>query len=198
MAVRDTNLQQLLNISQRIIAASANYRAVMAGERIFESLARPAGSRAAATVQRLPACDHPLAAALAGTSAQHSPLPELGTAFGALEGGLHWYRRKNAEALGQPFIDGHANAVLIGPDGIEQRDDVLVGATVMAPHIVYPDHDHPPEEVYIAMSPGEWWNAEMNWTEPGPGGIIYNPPGILHAMRSHTKPFLALWFLPID
>jgi hypothetical protein len=38
----------------------------------------------------------------------------------------------------------------------------------------------------------------MDWTEPGPGGIIYNPPGILHAMRSHAQPMLALWFLPID
>ncbi len=26
-------------------------------------------------------------------------------------------------------------------------------------HITYPDHDHPPEEVYIALSPGDWWNA---------------------------------------
>ena len=98
----------------------------------------------------------------------------------------------------QPFYDSHANAMLIGPGGIEERSDVWVGVTVMTPRLVYPDHDHPPEEVYIAMSPGEWWNTEMDWTEPGPGGVIYNPPGILHAMRSHAQPLLALWFLPID
>ena len=102
------------------------------------------------------------------------------------------------KTVGEPFVSGHANATLVGPGGIEQRDDVLVGVTVMAPGIVYPDHSHPPEEVYLALSPGEWWNAAMPWTEPGTGGVIYNPRGILHAMRSRERPLLALWFLPID
>jgi len=198
MAPRDTHLQQLLDISQQIIAASGHPRAIAAGTRVFGSLSSSTGTSGAIEPSRLPACDAPLATALGQLAANPSPLPGLGAAFAALESGLHWYRRKNAEAVGQPFVDGHANAVLIGPDGIEQRDDVLVGVTVMAPQIVYPDHDHPPEEVYIALSPGEWWNAEMDWTEPGPGGVIYNPRGILHAMRSEAQPMLALWFLPID
>ena len=67
----------------------------------------------------------------------------------------------------------------------------------MAPHVTYVDHDHPPEEVYLALSPGEWWNTDMDWTDPGAGGLIYNRPGIRHAMRSGAAPFLALWFLPI-
>ena len=33
---------------------------------------------------------------------------------------------------------------------------------------------------------------------PGPGGLICNPRGILHAMRAGHAPFLALWFLPVD
>ena len=198
MAIRDSHLQQLLDVSERIIAASGNARAVAAGTRVFGSLARRTGTSSGVTPSRLAASSQPLDAALAGLVARPSPLPELGAALAALAGGLSWYRRKNAEAVGQPFFDGHANAMLVGPGGLEQRDDAWVGVTVMAPQIVYPDHDHPPEEVYIALSPGEWWNAEMDWTEPGPGGIIYNPPGILHAMRSHAAPFLALWFLPID
>jgi hypothetical protein len=58
------------------------------------------------------------------------------------------------------------------------------------------DHDHPPEEVYLSLAPGEWWNAGMDWTDPGARGVIYNPPGIRHAMRSGAGPFLALWLLP--
>lgn len=198
LRVRETNLQQLLDASQRIIAACGQERAVAAGERVFGRLSQSVGESVAAQSQRLPACEHNIDAALAGLSALHSLLPELASAFAEVESGLRWYRRKNAEAVGQPFFDGHANAMLVGPGGIEERGDVWVGATVMAPHIVYPDHDHPPEEVYIALSPGEWWNADMDWTEPGPGGVIYNPRGILHAMRSHAQPLLALWFLPID
>ena len=127
-----------------------------------------------------------------------SPLPEIASAFMALEPRLNWTRRKGADPANQPFYDGHANAILIGPGGIEERADALAGVTVMAPHITYPDHNHPPEEVYLAFTEGEWWNSEMDWTAPGPGGIIYNPPGILHAMRSGPKPFLALWLLPVD
>lgn len=196
--MRDINLTELLDISERLIASSGQPRAMAAGQRVFERLRRQEGSLGAVPAGRLPACEHNIEAALAGLAAGRSPLPQLASAFAAVEGRLQWYRRRTATAGEQPFYDSHANAMLIGPGGIEERSDVWVGATVMTPQLVYPDHDHPPEEVYIAMSPGEWWNAAMDWTEPGPGGIIYNPPGILHAMRSHAASFLALWFLPID
>lgn len=197
MSLRDPSLQQLLDLSRQIISASGHARARAAGERVFGRLAARDGTRGAVAAERLPVVDHTLAAALAGLAEQPAPLPDLGRAFAGIAAQLAWGRRRNAEAVGEPFFGGHANAMLVGPGGLEERDDVMVGVTVMAPRIVYPDHDHPPEEVYIALSPGEWWNAEMDWTEPGPGGIIYNPPGILHAMRSHAGPFLALWFLPL-
>lgn len=198
MGLRDSNLQQLLDISRRIISGSSDPRAMKAGERVFSRLGEREGSSGSAAAERLPVVHHTFEAALAALAAEASPLPELGRAFAAVETQLTWGRRRNADAVGEPFFGGHANATLVGHGGIEERADVWVGVTVMAPGIVYPDHDHPPEEVYIALSPGEWWNAEMDWTAPGPGGIIYNPPGILHAMRSHGEPFLALWFLPVD
>ncbi|WP_245414670.1 dimethylsulfonioproprionate lyase family protein [Aestuariivirga litoralis] len=197
MTLRDSNLQQLIDLSERIIASSGDPRAMAAGQRVFERLRAGEGPIGAVAAQRLPVCHHNIGAALAGLAAEASPLPEMASAFAAVEGRLQWTRRRNAEAVGEPFFSGHANAVLVGPGGLEQREDAWIGVTVMAPGIVYPDHDHPPEEVYIALSPGEWWNAEMDWTAPGPGGLIYNPPGILHAMRSHDEPFLALWFLPL-
>lgn len=198
MTLRDTNLQQLLEVSRHIIEGSGNKRAEAAGKRVFARLAHAAGSQGTVQACRLPACHRPLEAALAALSAARSPLPELAAAFAEVETGLRWSRRKTATPADEPFYGGHANAMLVGPGGLEERGDVQVGVTVMAPGITYPDHDHPPEEVYIALSPGAWWNAEMDWTEPGPGGIIYNPPGILHAMRSDADPFLALWFLPVD
>jgi quercetin dioxygenase-like cupin family protein len=59
----------------------------------------------------------------------------------------------------------------------------------------YPDHRHPPEEIYIAMSRGEWRQASNPWHEPGIGNLVYNPPNIVHAMRSADQPLLAVWFL---
>ena len=198
MSLRDVNLQKLLDLSHQIIAAGPDGRAIAAGERVFSRLSERQGSAGAVAAERLHVCDHTIDAALSGLATENSPLPQLASAFAAVEAGLRWYRRRTATESHQPFFDSHANAMLIGPGGLEERSDVWVGATVMAPELVYPDHDHPPEEVYIALSPGEWWNADMEWTEPGPGGIIYNPPGILHAMRAGEGPLLALWFLPID
>jgi quercetin dioxygenase-like cupin family protein len=198
MSPRNKALQQLFDISQRIIADGGNAAAMAAGERVFARLGSRAGSVRDGAAERLPVCASTVDVVLAGLTTRKPPLPELASAFAAVEGRLRWYRRRTASPADEPFYSSHANALLVGPGGLEERNDVEVGVTVMAPHIVYPDHDHPPEEVYIALSPGEWWNAEMDWTEPGPGGIIYNPPGILHAMRSHGAPFLALWFLPLD
>ena len=40
----------------------------------------------------------------------------------------------------------------------------------------------------------------INYGKPPPykfvkGGIVHNPPGILHAMRGTSVPLLAIWFL---
>jgi hypothetical protein len=118
-------------------------------------------------------------------------------AFRQIEPALRWYRRSTADPNDSVFWNGHANAVILGPGGLEERNDIWVGVSLMAPHVTYVDHDHPPEEAYLALTPGEWWNADMDWTDPGAGGLIYNRPGIRHAMRSGATPFLALWFLPI-
>lgn len=142
-----------------------------------------------AAPQRLEVCDY-ITAAL---SQNHS---RLAARFAALEGELRWTRRITADPADSTFWNGHANAIVLGPGGLEERSDVLVGATVMAPGTLYPDHSHPPAEVYLPLSSGAWWNSEMAWNDPGLDGFIYNPPGILHAMRAGDKPFLALWFLP--
>jgi hypothetical protein len=144
--------------------------------------------------QRLPVCDW-LGAAL--STAAEGKRAGLAESFAAIEPRLTWKRRLSARPEDAPFWHGHANAMILGPGGLEERTDLWVGATVMAPGTTYADHDHPPEEVYLALAPGEWWNARMDWTDPGPDGAIYNPPGILHKMRAGKGPFLALWYLPV-
>ncbi len=129
--------------------------------------------------------------------ARTGPAAAVGIALAPLLPCLAFRRRKGADPANAAFYDGHANAMILGPGGIEERGDLWIGLTLMAPGTLYVDHDHPPEEVYLALTPGEWWNARMDWTDPGPEGLIYNPPGIRHAMRAGATPFLALWFLPI-
>jgi quercetin dioxygenase-like cupin family protein len=143
-----------------------------------------------------PACRH-LQQALATARIGGPDLALLADAIVALAPAIHWRQRPSDDPA---FMAGHASAPLVGPEEtcLEQRPDVRVGISLMAPGIEYPDHRHPPEEVYIALSRG-WWRQNADpWIEPGLGGIVYNPPDIIHAMRSSAEPLLAIWSLPVD
>lgn len=197
MTARDPKLQRVVDLTADCIAGQAQADAASAAARVFGCLAAGVGAEARPAPRHLSVCDQHLVPVMAGLTGRGGRLAELGRAFADLTPQLAWDRRKTSTPADQPFHDGHANATLIGPGGLEQRDDVWVGASLMAPGILYPDHSHPPEEVYLALSDGAWWSAEMDWTEPGAGGLIYNRPGVLHAMRSGRTPFLALWILPL-
>jgi Dimethlysulfonioproprionate lyase len=143
----------------------------------------------------LPAVAH-LPAALA--SAARGPFAATARALGRFAPRLSWTRRASARPGDLPFWDGHANAMLFGPGGLEGRDDLWIGLSLVAPGVTYPDHDHAPEESYLPLGPGEWWNSALGWMDPQGRGLIHNPPGIAHAMRALPQaPLLALWFLPL-
>jgi quercetin dioxygenase-like cupin family protein len=194
---RDTNLQVFIDHVRHTVMAHAPEAAQRAASRVFERLDADVGTAVALTPNRLPVNRH-IEAAYSSMEAGPSPLPEIASALMALEPHLDWQRRRSARPEDGAFWDNHANAMLVGPGGVEQREDVWIGVTLMAPESRYVDHDHPPEEVYMAFTDGEWWNAAMPWTRPGPGGFIYNPPGIRHAMRSGATPMLSVWLLPVD
>lgn len=167
-----------------------------AAVRVFDRCRRLTGAASTATALPQPVCAIlPDALAVARDGRRPALRRGVAAAFAALVPRLQW--RPRASATDPAFRDAHANAMLLGPGGIEAREDVQIGATLMAPNTLYPNHSHPPEEVYLALTPGEWWNARMDWTDPGPDGLIYNPPGIIHAMRSGRSAFLAIWLLPV-
>ncbi len=89
--------------------------------------ARAPGGQAPA---RLPVCDW-LAPALA--AAEAGGRAGLAAAFAAVEPRLTWRRRVSARPEDTAFWTGHANAMILGPGGLEDRADLWVGATVMAP-----------------------------------------------------------------
>lgn len=193
---RDAGLQRLIDaIDQCLLVRPRSNETFQASRKVMAALNRRVGQPKVGTQQRLAVCSE-LAPALA--EARATTTAAVAEAFAAIEPQLSWSRRDTADPSDARFYNGHANALIIGRSGcLEIRDDVWLGVTLMAPHVHYQVHQHPPEEVYLALTGGEWWNAAMDWTEPGPGGTIYNPPGILHAMRSGDKPMLAFWLLPI-
>jgi hypothetical protein len=160
---------------------------------IFAALEEP-GLQRAGVGSRLPMCAH-LENALAMETNQDS-LRRLLDRFRVIEPSLEWRRRFSyGVSASDNFAEGHANAMIIGPGGIEERDNVWIGVTLMAPHVHYPDHEHAPEEVYLILSEGEFRQGQGAWFSPGIGGSFYNEPGIVHAMRSGDTPLFAFWAL---
>lgn len=145
--------------------------------------------------QRLPVCAHLDAATELAPFADTS-LRALIEAFRALEPHLKWYLRTgDTTNANDAYWQGHANAMIVGPGGLVKHNSVWLGVSLLAPQVRYPDHTHPPEETYLVLSDGEFFQDGRGWFTPGIGGTFYNPPGILHAMRSGNAPLFAMWAL---
>lgn len=182
-------LDQLLDALQRDPAPGAG-RCI---DRVFTALTEYRGP-GRNTPGRLPACAH-LKPALDKARATHAALVE---SFALLEPHLTWTKRAQSHpSANANFLDGHANALVVGLNAFEARDDIWIGVSLLAPHVRYPDHNHAPEEVYLALSEGKFQHGDEDWVEPGIGGKFYNTPNIRHAMASHDEPFFAIWCLPI-
>lgn len=184
-----------LNRLTRAIGARARNGGALqrAYERVAECLPEKAEIDPARAA-RHPACGH-LAACYANLEAADLPVRDLAAAFRAIEPAFPWAKSHRAAAA--PLAETYAGALVVGPGGAIASDKVQIGVSLMAPEITFPDHQHPPEEVYIALSTGAWRQNADPWVEPGIGGLIYNPPNIVHAMRSGKEPFLAIWCLPL-
>jgi len=189
MQIRSAQLTAFLNtmhlaIVERASTQSDAYRAIT---RIMQALKE---ERPAATPEPvwLPPCDH-LDNAMQNVAIQASleteaqpvraseSLVKHAQALLDIAPTLTWWHRTADVEPRSPFAQAHANATLIGRGGLEERDDVWVGISLIAPGIEYPEHHHPPEEVYLVMSPGHWRQDRGEWFEPGIGGIVYNTPG---------------------
>ena len=195
--IRAAGLQRVVDAAAQAFAgAEMSAPAKSALGRVFERLTtvHPA---VAGTAEDLPVLSL-LPQAVANLQLRGDRMSALGLAVADIAPDLPWTTRKIVGPTASAgFECAHANAVLIGPNGLEQRQDVWVGLSLMAPHTRYPDHDHGPEEVYLLLSDGAFLQGDADWLARSAGQTVYNTPWIAHAMRATDQPFLALWCLPV-
>jgi len=192
------DLDVFLHAAQAAYAAQVtDARAVSSLVRIFGALGGVIISGAPSPV-RLPVCTY-LPGALGVERLPEGPVRACVQAFAALEPALTWRRRGgDVRTANAAYPEGHANAMIVGPGGLVPHRHVWLGVTLLAPHVRYPDHTHKPEETYLVLSDGAFSQDDGPWFAPGAGGTFYNPPGILHAMRSDDAPLFAMWALWMD
>lgn len=171
-------------------AALARVQAALAAP--GEALGKPSGEQPPALAWLEPALANARAAGGAAATAAE--------AMAALAPRIGWYARQGAEPVCENFAGRHALATLIGPADrpgvLEVHDGVRIGISLVAPETPYPDHKHPPEELYLALTDGDWRHERGAWFTPGPSGIVYHAGNVLHGMRARREPQLALWCLP--
>ncbi len=106
---------------------------------------------------------------------------------------LDWYRGQSGPYASVNFARDHAHAILVGPGGVEERLDVRVGLTLMAPYTRFPDHQQTSNRVVVALSEGEFQSDGGDWFREKAGSAIFYPTGRRFAMRCTAAPLMTLW-----
>ena len=194
---RPAALSEFLTAVHAALAPTEEASAKQAVERIFGALEQPALVHAAEPVAPPSELADQFSLALRSAATASAPIANLASAFEQLAPLLRWAPRPGSDTDPQ-FRRNHVNTAIVGPTGLEERSDVIVGAGLLNPRTHYPIHSHPPEELYVVMTDGEWYRDERQWYCPGVGGVVYHPPNMTHAMRSLDAPLLAVWCLYVS
>ena len=193
---RTQELQTFLDATRDAFATSgATPEALAMADKVFGAADATPGEAAAPEAVEMPACEH-LQDALDRARGEGGHVGALADAIAGIAPRLMWASRPNGQNDDATFKARHANAVVVGEGGLEARDDIRIGMSLLAPDTRYPDHRHPPEEIYTVISPGEWkQHADGKFHAPGVGGFVHNVPSIIHGMQSTNVPLLAVWSL---
>ena len=194
LSKRDPDITAVLDAHEALTLALPDSSVKPFFHRCHAALKRPGTQRPGHKASQFPVCDH-IPKTLRVTTEISPGLTRLVDAFGLLCPRLNWKRREGLKHEDPRFPESHANATLIGHDGIENHDSVRLGISLIAPDVTYPEHNHPPEEGYLVMGGGDWRQNHGEWFRREPGGTVHNTPNIWHAMRAREAPLLAFWML---
>lgn len=180
-----------------VVDEADRYLATLSGPGVAEVRAGIAAHRAAPKArlpQSHPVVETHLAPALRALAASH---PALAEALTAAAPQLHWrpYDRYPAETIGADFLHGNAYALLIGQDAPMEADDFHLGLFLIAPDVVYRDHNHPAPELYAPLTGPHGWRfgPKAPLVVKPAHHPVWNPPLHPHLIKIGPTPFLCLY-----
>jgi dimethlysulfoniopropionate lyase len=107
---------------------------------------------------------------------------------------LRWGQTYDEADFGKAFIDNYGWLEVFGTRGHFANDEVAAGLLILGRDIVYPDHHHVAEEIYIPLTGGtEWRMGESGFRQRAAGEVIHHQSNVNHAMRTAEEPLLALY-----
>jgi hypothetical protein len=119
---------------------------------------------------------------------------ELLAGLSAAGTSLHWGQTYGAADFGNDFLERYGWVELFGTRGHFASEEMAGGFLMLGPDILYPDHHHVAEEIYIPLTDGSMWSKDGGAFQPRTAGkIIHHPSDIRHAMQTRTEPLVALY-----
>ena len=135
-----------------------------------------------------------LPAALAALGQTH---PDLAGAIGAARPDLNWitYDGYPPEQIGAGFATGHAYTSFRGQDAAIAALDFDFGLFLIAPHVLYRDHNHAAPELYAPLTGPHGWRfgPDDPLTIKPAHQPVWNPPFQPHLTKVGPTPFLCFF-----
>jgi Dimethlysulfonioproprionate lyase len=123
--------------------------------------------------------------------------PALAVAIAEAAGDLEWitYDAYPPDLIGADFANGHAFAGILGGDAPFVADDFDLGLFLIAPHVLYRDHNHAAPELYAPLTGPNGWRFGIGRpliTKPA-HAPVWNPAFQPHLTKVGAAPFLCLF-----
>jgi hypothetical protein len=189
---RPRALQEVLNaIGDVLLSSQAPVMASYIAGKIYQRLEKRGVARRADTATPLKPEHFDRA-----LSNLHASLPRFAggtTGLAELKEQLSWRSGRTGPFASLRFEQSHAHAIVVGPHGLEERSDVRLGLTLMAPYSRFPDHVQFHSRVFLLLSGGEVCLDDSNWFRATAGSVFFNEAGKKFAMRCTAEPLLAVW-----
>ena len=137
--------------------------------------------------------------AIAATALHNDALPRtaLGAAIAQATHLFHWRQNPNYTAanMGSAFMAGYGYVEFAGPkEALFHAPGIRVGLLLLGPHLHYPPHSHPAEEIYHPLTGGGFWRrGQEDWRTVPAGHAIHHPPMMVHETKATDSTLLALY-----
>lgn len=107
----------------------------------------------------------------------------------------HTYDEYPPEEIGASFASGHCYASIIGEQATIAARDYDLGVFLIAPHVLYRDHNHAAPELYAPLTGPHGWRfgADRPLIIKPADTPVWNPPFQAHLTKVGPVPFLALF-----
>lgn len=127
------------------------------------------------------------------TLRREDSLRELAVSLRQVCGHLAWTPAPSGAFASINIESSNSQALIIGPGGLEDRADVRIGITILAPYARMPDHRLVCPRAYLSLSNSEFSVESTGWVRTIPGTVCFAPANEIVAFRSTAAPLLMIW-----